>query len=77
MPIYEYRCRTCSHDFEALGYGDERPACLSCRGTELEKHGSAFAVGHAAATPPAACAAGGPCGEGAPRAGGGPCCFDD
>jgi putative FmdB family regulatory protein len=48
MPIYEYACRSCGAAFEALVYGDERPACPSCAGKDLEKRFSAFAVGGAA-----------------------------
>jgi putative FmdB family regulatory protein len=47
MPLFEYRCTGCDHRFEALVRGSEAPACPSCRGVELEKLFSAFAVGGA------------------------------
>ena len=37
MPIYEYRCRECSHEFELFVRGAMTPACASCRSTELER----------------------------------------
>lgn len=37
MPIYEYRCRQCDHDFELLIRGNEQPTCPSCSQPELEK----------------------------------------
>lgn len=44
MPLYEYRCRSCSRRFETLVFGDEKPACPKCQGRDLEKLWSAFAV---------------------------------
>jgi putative FmdB family regulatory protein len=37
MPIYEYRCSACSHEFETLVLPGTVPACPSCKGQELEK----------------------------------------
>jgi putative FmdB family regulatory protein len=37
MPLYEYTCRSCQNDFEALVRSDETPACPSCGGEKLEK----------------------------------------
>ncbi len=37
MPIYEYRCRECSHEFELLVRGPMAPACASCGGAELDR----------------------------------------
>ena len=45
MPLYEYACRSCSKRFEQLLFGREKPACPGCRGTDLEKLLSTFAVG--------------------------------
>ncbi len=45
MPIYEYSCRGCGKDFEALLFGSERPVCPACGAKDLEKRFSAFAVG--------------------------------
>ena len=46
MPIYEYRCRTCEREFEAviIPNGDP-PACPACAsGEHLERKISMFAV---------------------------------
>jgi putative FmdB family regulatory protein len=38
MPLYEYQCRSCSHEFEVLVRpGDPAPTCTSCGGGELDK----------------------------------------
>ena len=37
MPIFEYRCKTCQHAFEALVRTGDVPACEACKGTDLEK----------------------------------------
>ena len=37
MPIFEYQCRGCGHQFEALVRKSDTPACPSCSGTDLEK----------------------------------------
>ena len=36
MPIYEYACRGCGHEFELIRTGDT-PACPSCKGQDLER----------------------------------------
>jgi putative FmdB family regulatory protein len=37
MPIYEYSCKACGHEFEALIRGQKTPACPSCESEELER----------------------------------------
>jgi len=37
MPIYEYLCQGCGHEFEHLVRGDDKPACPSCGKGRLEK----------------------------------------
>jgi putative FmdB family regulatory protein len=37
MPIFEYACRTCGREFEALVRPGDAPACPACAGTDLEK----------------------------------------
>ena len=37
MPIYEYSCPTCDHEFELLVRGSEQPTCPSCQGAKLER----------------------------------------
>ena len=46
MPIYEYECRGCGHQFEflLLPTNPAAPACPSCKGQELERVISMFAV---------------------------------
>lgn len=44
MPLYEYKCRACSHGFEALVRTGEIPVCPSCGSGDLERLLSLFAV---------------------------------
>lgn len=44
MPIYEYACRTCGHQFEILVRTGDTPACPSCAGQDLEKLLSSAAI---------------------------------
>ena len=37
MPIYEYECRACHHEFELLVLPTTTPACPACQGAKLEK----------------------------------------
>jgi putative FmdB family regulatory protein len=37
VPIFEYRCRSCRHEFETLVRAGDSPACPKCAATELEK----------------------------------------
>ena len=37
MPIYEYSCKACGHQFEALVRKDATPACPSCESADLER----------------------------------------
>ena len=38
MPIYEYRCGTCSHEFEQMvKLSDPTPPCPRCGATEVRK----------------------------------------
>lgn len=61
MPIFEYACRACGHEFETLVRGAETPSCASCGSPELEKKLSVFAAQKAAV--PAAPAPCGACGR--------------
>lgn len=66
MPLYEYACKTCAHQFELLVRSTEVPACPSCHGTALERKLSVFAAHTGGA--PARQATPGPCGAcGDPR----------
>jgi putative FmdB family regulatory protein len=45
MPLYEYQCRSCAHEFEVLVRpGDPSPKCTSCGSEDLEKLLSDLAV---------------------------------
>jgi putative FmdB family regulatory protein len=44
MPLFEYACRTCDHEFEALVRGHDTPECPSCRSQSLERRQSVFAA---------------------------------
>jgi len=37
MPIYEYRCSGCGHEFEQLIRTGDTAACPACKGQELER----------------------------------------
>ena len=60
MPIYEYACRACGHEFETLVRGAETPSCARCASPALEKKLSVFAAQTNGAAEPAAC---GTCGH--------------
>lgn len=59
MPIFEYACGDCGHEFETLVRAGTVPDCPQCRSTALAKKLSVFAAGGTGA---AAAAASGPCG---------------
>jgi putative FmdB family regulatory protein len=44
MPLFEYICRGCDHRFETLVTAERTPVCPACRGLDLEKQLSVFAV---------------------------------
>jgi putative FmdB family regulatory protein len=37
MPLYEYTCDSCHHEFETLVRGREEPNCPECGGSRLHK----------------------------------------
>ena len=37
MPIYEYTCETCEHDFELLIRGDDVPGCPDCGSSQVAR----------------------------------------
>lgn len=73
MPIYEYACRQCGHQFETLVRSGAAPECPNCRSTELQKQLSVFAT--PVASPRSAVAAPGPCGSCGYPDGPGACTF--
>jgi len=44
MPLYDFHCRSCGHEFEALVRPQHPPECPSCHGGDLERLLSSFAV---------------------------------
>ena len=44
MPIFEYACRACGHEFETLVRAADTPSCARCASPELEKKLSVFAA---------------------------------
>ena len=52
MPIYDFHCRACDHEFEALvrPQDQEPPKCPSCQSVDLERLLSSFAVSTAEKT---------------------------
>ena len=75
MPIFEYTCKECNHEFEALVYGTQKAVCPKCHSRKLAPQLSVFAV--TAKTSPGQSASPGPCGScGDPR-GPGACSLGD
>ncbi len=44
MPLFEYACKECTHEFEALVRGSDTPECPACHATALERRLSTFAA---------------------------------
>jgi putative FmdB family regulatory protein len=77
MPIFEYACQDCGHEFEALTRSSSQPECPRCHSASLEKKLSVFATassGTAAAERAAAMA--GPCGSCGHPDGPGACAYE-
>ena len=67
MPLFEYECRGCGRHFEYLTRDGQSPSCPACKGSDLQKLLSVFAVSGGSAEKFAS-PAGGPCGScGDPR----------
>jgi len=37
MPLFEYTCQKCQHNFEALVFGDEKAQCPECHSAKLQR----------------------------------------
>ncbi len=75
MPIFEYVCKECQHEFEALVFGKQKAECPKCQSKELEPQLSVFAVSAksgATSSMPA-----GPCGSCGDARGPGACSLRD
>ena len=44
MPIFEYICQECQHEFEALVFGRDKAKCPKCESKKLRPQLSVFAV---------------------------------
>jgi len=44
MPIFEYVCKECRHEFEALIFGKQKAECPKCQSKKLQPQLSVFAV---------------------------------
>ena len=42
MPLYDFRCRACGHEFEALVRPRQTPECPECHAIDLERLLSTF-----------------------------------
>jgi putative FmdB family regulatory protein len=80
MPIFEYICQECQHEFEALVFGRDKARCPKCESKKLSPQLSVFAMsakGASAKGSASASAATGACGScGDPR-GAGACSLGD
>ncbi len=75
MPIFEYICKECDHEFEALVFGKDKAECPKCHSKKLAPQLSVFATATKGSS--SAAASGGACGScGDPR-GPGACSMRD
>jgi putative FmdB family regulatory protein len=44
MPLFDFRCRSCGSEFEALVRSSDTPRCPSCKSAKLEQLPSMFTV---------------------------------
>ena len=77
MPIFEYICKECEHQFEALIFGKQKAECPKGQSKKLEPQLSVFAVSAKAGTPSQPSLSGGPCGTCGDARGPGACSMKD
>jgi putative FmdB family regulatory protein len=63
MPIFEYVCKQCRHEFEALVFGKQEAECPKCQSKKLEPQLSVFAVSSKSGAMPQPAGSAGPCGS--------------
>ena len=63
MPIFEYVCKQCQHEFEALVFGKQEAECPKCQSKKLEPQLSVFAVSSKSGAMPQRAGSAGPCGS--------------
>jgi putative FmdB family regulatory protein len=77
MPIFEYVCKECQHEFEALVFGKQEAECPKCQSKKLEPQLSVFSVSAKSGSTSRPSIPAGPCGScGDPR-GPGACSMKD
>ncbi|MBK7000245.1 MAG: zinc ribbon domain-containing protein [Rhodoferax sp.] len=76
MPIYEYACADCGHQFETLVRSDTVAQCPLCHSSDLEKQLSVFATTSSASKAVASMPPPGPCGSCGHPDGPGACAFN-
>ena len=63
MPMYEYVCQDCTHEFETLVFNGDKVSCPKCSGDKLERLLSVPGRPRVEASLPTACnSSGPPCG---------------
>jgi putative FmdB family regulatory protein len=74
MPIYEYRCKSCEHEFAHLHkrYSEPAPPCPKCGSEDLRKLLSTFSA--SVKTPTPSCPAAAQCPSAAGGCPSGGCC---
>ena len=78
MPIFEYVCKQCDHEFEAILYGKQTAECPKCKSKKLETQLSVFAVAaKGGSTSPRHSMPAGPCGSCGDARGPGACSMKD
>ncbi len=77
MPIFEYICKECRHEFEALVFGQQKAECPKCKSKKLEPQLSVFAVSAKSGGSPRPSMAAGPCGSCGNPNGPGSCSMKD
>jgi putative FmdB family regulatory protein len=77
MPLFEYICSQCHHQFEALVSGQQKAHCPHCQSRKLEPQLSVFAVAGKTSTRQMSSPAAGPCGSCGDARGPGACSLND
>ncbi len=44
MPIFQYRCERCGHEFEMLVFGSQKVSCPACESEDVKKKPSLFGM---------------------------------
>ena len=75
MPIFEYVCQECDHEFETLVFGKDKAKCPKCESRKLTPQHSVFAV--SAKSSPGSSPSSGACGSCGDARGPGACSMGD